>query len=331
MNARLYDPAVGRFLSPDPFVQAPDFSQSFNRYSYCVNNPLRYTDQSGEWFGIDDLIAAVVGGIVNVVVNAIQGNIHSWGQGFSYFGVGVAGAVTGLYAGPLAAGAVIGSGNDFVTQGFGSDGNWNWKNIDYGKVAMNGLMGLGMSYVGGQVSGLISPHVGKLTSGIGGQAVQQAVTQGVIGSGTGFVLGTSVALLNGESLENALQVGGQAAALGAVTGTISGLVSGMRSAHKAGENPWNGKPNVNITADDLSISPTMDRIMDGQSYPHRNDGSTFQNREGILPSKSSDYYKEYVHPTPGVNGPGSQRIVIGRGGEYYYSPDHYKTFIRFRY
>jgi RHS repeat-associated protein len=48
MNARLYDPAVGRFLSPDPYVQTPDFSQNFNRYSYVLNNPLKYTDPSGE-------------------------------------------------------------------------------------------------------------------------------------------------------------------------------------------------------------------------------------------------------------------------------------------
>ncbi len=36
-NARLYDPAIGRFFSPDPFVQAPDFTQNYNRYSYCMN------------------------------------------------------------------------------------------------------------------------------------------------------------------------------------------------------------------------------------------------------------------------------------------------------
>lgn len=47
MNARLYDPALCRFLSPDPLVQVPDFTQDFNRYSYCLNNPLKYTDPSG--------------------------------------------------------------------------------------------------------------------------------------------------------------------------------------------------------------------------------------------------------------------------------------------
>jgi RHS repeat-associated protein len=56
MNGRMYDPIVGRFLSPDPYVQMPDFSQSFNRYSYCINNPLIYTDPTGEVFGIDDAI-----------------------------------------------------------------------------------------------------------------------------------------------------------------------------------------------------------------------------------------------------------------------------------
>jgi RHS repeat-associated protein len=47
MNGRLYDPLVGRFLSPDNYVQAPGYTQSFNRYSYCLNNPLKYTDPSG--------------------------------------------------------------------------------------------------------------------------------------------------------------------------------------------------------------------------------------------------------------------------------------------
>ena len=48
MNGRVYDPIVGRFVSPDPWIQDPESSQSFNRYSYVWNNPLRYTDPTGE-------------------------------------------------------------------------------------------------------------------------------------------------------------------------------------------------------------------------------------------------------------------------------------------
>ena len=47
MNARLYDPALCRFLSPDPVVQSPFTPQNLNRYAFCLNNPLRYTDPSG--------------------------------------------------------------------------------------------------------------------------------------------------------------------------------------------------------------------------------------------------------------------------------------------
>ena len=50
-NARLYDPALGRFLMPDPLIQDPASTQNFNRYSYCLNNPLKYTDESGEVVG----------------------------------------------------------------------------------------------------------------------------------------------------------------------------------------------------------------------------------------------------------------------------------------
>jgi len=47
MNGRVYDPLLGRFLSADPFVQAPGNTQSHNRYSYVMNNPLTLTDPSG--------------------------------------------------------------------------------------------------------------------------------------------------------------------------------------------------------------------------------------------------------------------------------------------
>ena len=56
----------------------------------------------------------------------------------------------------------------------------------------------------------------------------------------------------------------------------------------------------------------------------------YDNKESILPQRVEGYYKEYVHPTPGIRGPGTQRIVIGGGNEWYYSPDHYQTFIRFK-
>ncbi|WP_301340977.1 RHS repeat-associated core domain-containing protein [Corallococcus carmarthensis] len=47
MGGRIYDPTLGRFLSPDRFVAGSAPSQALNRYSYALNNPIRFTDPSG--------------------------------------------------------------------------------------------------------------------------------------------------------------------------------------------------------------------------------------------------------------------------------------------
>ena len=51
MNGRIYDATLGRFLQADPVIQFPHYSQSYNRYSYVLNNPLAYTDPSGYFIG----------------------------------------------------------------------------------------------------------------------------------------------------------------------------------------------------------------------------------------------------------------------------------------
>jgi filamentous hemagglutinin len=79
---------------------------------------------------------------------------------------------------------------------------------------------------------------------------------------------------------------------------------------------------------DVDLTATLARIKAGKLLRFSNDGSTFQNRERRLPKQPAGYYKEYVHPTPGLSGPGPQRIVMGETGETYYTPDHYRSFQR---
>ena len=76
----------------------------------------------------------------------------------------------------------------------------------------------------------------------------------------------------------------------------------------------------------IDLKPTLERIDRGEFNRHRNDGSAFQNRENRLPRKPAGYYREYVHPTPGDDGPGPQRVILGKSGEVWYTPDHYKSF-----
>jgi RHS repeat-associated protein len=71
-NARLYDPIIGRFISPDSIVPDPADPQSLNRYAYCRNNPLIYTDPTGHDFGLSILIGAAIGAAIGGASAAIN-------------------------------------------------------------------------------------------------------------------------------------------------------------------------------------------------------------------------------------------------------------------
>lgn len=125
MNARLYDPVLGRFLSADPYVQAPDFSQSFNRYAYAMNNPLKFVDENGEFIHI--IIGGFAAGMINLVYKTANGQIHSFTDGLMAFGIGAAagalGAATGGIAFAAAGGAAGGIGGFLAGAAAGGAGS----------------------------------------------------------------------------------------------------------------------------------------------------------------------------------------------------------------
>ncbi|CAL9407966.1 Guanyl-specific ribonuclease Sa3 [Streptomyces sp. enrichment culture] len=72
---------------------------------------------------------------------------------------------------------------------------------------------------------------------------------------------------------------------------------------------------------------TLELIEQGGPYPYSQDGSVFQNREGVLPSHTAGYYHEYTVITPGSSTRGARRIVTGQQyQEDYYTADHYASF-----
>jgi len=131
MNGRVYDPLLSMMINPDENIQTPDFSQNYNRYLYCFNNPLSYNDPTGEW--VEWLLHGVFTGIANVAFN--WEDINNFGEGVLSFGAGfVSGCLTeGLSGTPWAvqvigsaAGGTIKSGvNSFVRQNTGSGIDWN--------------------------------------------------------------------------------------------------------------------------------------------------------------------------------------------------------------
>jgi ribonuclease T1 len=79
---------------------------------------------------------------------------------------------------------------------------------------------------------------------------------------------------------------------------------------------------------------TLERIRRGGPFPYARDATAFGNREGRLPKRARGYYTEYTVKTPGSRDRGARRIVAGgdprTSGEYWYTADHYQSFLRIR-
>ena len=224
MNGRMYDPLLGRFLSPDRYVQLPDNSQNFNRYSYCLNNPLKYTDPSGELLGIDDaaiaiIAAVVISGAANVAINWNQ--IESFGHGVTSFFVGCASALVSIYGSPILGAMVSGAGNSFVNQVYTK----GWSGINVEEILMSTGMSL-FSYGSSRVlGGIIDKPLNSLTSNITNQFLREGVKDFSCGFIGGFTMGAGFSLVNGYS-SDALEEGLK---MGVMTGTVSALNSLNRS------------------------------------------------------------------------------------------------------
>jgi RHS repeat-associated protein len=296
MNARLYDPALGRFLSPDPYVQAPDFSQSFNRYSYCVNNPLIYVDENGEWFGLDDLIGFAVGGVINLVSNALQGNIHSIGDGLAAFGAGGAAGTLALYgpAGWAAGGAIVGGTNAWL----GGATGWD--------IAKGAGIGVVSGLAGGAAGQWAAQSLGGIV--ISGLRITSPVLQGAIGGAIGgaaggYAGGFAGGLLMTGDFNQAHKAGLSGAISGASIGSIAGAVGGYAAAKKAEINPWTGKQ-----------SPWTGKQSDNLYKVGTNtDQDVFiVTEDGVVLPKGAEI-PEYLIENPKYHGKGSYGIIDQNG------------------
>ncbi len=177
MNARLYDPVSGRFLSPDPYIQMPDFSQNFNRYSYALNNPLCYVDEDGQFFWAVVGIAAGVSAVINVATHWKE--IKSAGGGWNAFMKGAGYFLNGAVAGGV--GAAVGIG---AAVGFG--GMLTATAAGFAAGTTGFYAGAAAGAINGATSGFIMNTSNALLEGEG---FGSALDKGLFGAATGGVMG----------------------------------------------------------------------------------------------------------------------------------------------
>ena len=217
MNGRTYDPTLGRFLQADPHIQAPKNSQSYNRYSYVLNNPMSYTDPSGYFFKalgkfVKKYWRTIAAIVISVYLPGAGGLLQGWGVTSTI----AQGAITGFVAGGVATGSLRGA----LVGAFSGAmfGQLHSMSVGAGKFIAHGIAGGVSSVLNG----------GKFGHGFLSAGFTQAM-----GNVKGlFVNGASTIADRFSNAIKAAMIGGTASAIsggkfanGAVTGAFSRLLN----------------------------------------------------------------------------------------------------------
>ena len=234
MNGRVYDAKLGRFASVDPHIQAAGNSQSYNRYTYVLNNPLKYTDPSGFFFkwilnkikrGLSSLSPNMLT-ILSIAAMVLMGPGGAWAiTSFSPMAnAALAGAVSGFIGsgGSLKA-AVVGG---ITGAAFGA-----LHNVQGG--ALSSQAGMKKVYLHGLTGGASSvANGGKFGPGFMSAGFTQSVSLGggfdalgMSDSVEGWENKTQNAIAAGIVGGTASVIGGGKFANGAMTGAMSRMLN----------------------------------------------------------------------------------------------------------
>jgi RHS repeat-associated protein len=252
MNGRLYDPAIGRFISADPTVQYADDMQNYNRYSYINNNPLSAVDYSGHGF-LSAVFGAAIGFFTGGPAGALLGGAIFGGSDLlnnSFFrtvlsiaaayyvpGLNLFGdAVLNTFAGGFVSGLISGRGDleAAITGGItsvafftvGHKMGFPETGTSLGKIGAHAVVGCVSATMGG----------GKCGQGALSAGFTQALSPGIDGiqdriarTAAAAVVGGTASVLSGGKFEN-----------GAMTGAFSRLFNDeapKRMGEREGCNP----------------------------------------------------------------------------------------------
>jgi RHS repeat-associated protein len=237
MNGRVFDPLIGRFISADPFVDSATSAQSYNRYSYCNNDPINHTDPSG-YFKLKD---AFKWGLGDPVTGALT-YLHTrpWLADPSYYafpkqyaqyapqiaGIAVSAIVTYFTGNPVLGGAAGG----FVSGYAGSLLNGG----SIGDAFREGAIGAGVGAVAGAISFGIGEVFGPYGQhGLAGE-IGRGAAHGVVGGAIAEAQGGDFrhgfyGSFAGSFLGGAFRINGNGAGVYAANIAVSAVVGGTAS------------------------------------------------------------------------------------------------------
>jgi RHS repeat-associated protein len=231
MNGRIYDQQLGRFLQPDPVIQEPTNAQSWNAYTYVFNNPLAYTDPSGN-ITLRQGLAIVI-----AVVAAWFGQYYiSEGAYGAAFAVTVAGGfASGYVATGTFQGGAMGAFTAAITFGISTAGNLTYGQQLFARAVSGGVIeslqggNFGSGFVAAGLTAMFMPQLGGYSA-----PVRTAL---------GALIGGTISAATGGKFAN-----------GAISGAIQGAMA-KRSAPSTLDQKKAFKAAINGTGDGTEGAP----------------------------------------------------------------------------
>ena len=306
-NGRLYDPRLGRYLSPDPAVSDPTSSQDWNGYSYVANSPLSFTDPTG-------MVRAGPGCNVGGVMCLDNGGGHADSPATYPEPYSVRVTI------PVVTPFSVWGGGAFWGYGLPGESGYGW------------FGGYAVVHASIDVSGVVDHSTGVGTQGPGDRPMP-LISPAEVAEAVSLALSTAPVLSTYQSVLE-LSIGydpitaEQVSRIPAGVGLAASLVPTgkllWRLAYNSLRKSWLRRQLLNDPDRAREIKRTLDDIESGGPFRYAEDGRPFRNQEGRLPK---GVYTEYTVNTPGLSFRGARRIVRDEStGRTYYSDDHYLTF-----
>jgi len=199
MNGRIYDPKIGRFLQADPIIQDPQDTQSYNRYSYVRNNPLKYTDPSGfSWWGehVTKRVKGVIGSLMQIAGSILVAT--GVGAPLGYGLIVAGGALSGYAQGNILKGVAIAAFSAFTFNQIGmafDAGSGFYATNGLAHIAAHAIAGgaisvlqggkFGHGFVSAGILKSVTPSISGMRGGIPVRTLAASVLSGTISRATG--------------------------------------------------------------------------------------------------------------------------------------------------
>ncbi|HRP69364.1 MAG TPA: ribonuclease domain-containing protein, partial [Turneriella sp.] len=316
-NARYYDPQLGLFTTPDTVFDQGAGSFGFNRHMYVGGNPIMYSDPTGH--------------------NAEEAG--RWDEKGNERVQESSQSESGWQRNEERSGKSEASGVESARESQGGSSAREHADVDRGdrgeRAAASSSNASDNSQLNQMISSITSTQFDTGSTGGTPLLIAQAAPVPVTTPGSGPVAtdtGSSTADTNGDLPTYAKFAGVTVAVVAVIVLAVKFKNWGAARA-AAGQTGMNvaralaGSNGTSSQALTQRIQQTLQNIKSG-NLPFAKDGTIFLNREGLLPSRAAGYYREFTVQNPALKTRGMERIVTGQQGEVYFTPNHYKNFIR---